>query len=45
MNGKMSQFTIMNDVVDDKKDHNIVNDSFADKPDGLLVTFRCWNFR
>ena len=27
----------MNDIVNDKKDHNIVNDSFAHKPDGLLV--------
>ena len=41
----MSQFTIMSDIVNDKKDHNIVNDSFADKPDGLLVTFRCCNFK
>ena len=27
----------MNDIVNDKKDHNIVNDSFAHKLDGLLV--------
>ena len=27
----------MNDIVNDNKDHNIVNDSFAYKPDGLLV--------
>ena len=41
----MSQFCIMNDImnniVNDKKGHNIVNDkifsSFAHKPDGLLV--------
>ena len=29
----------MNDVVNDKKGHNIVNDSFAHKSDGLLVTW------
>ena len=28
---------IMNDIVNDKKGHNIVNNSFAHKPDGLLV--------
>ena len=27
----------MNVIVNDKKDHNIVNDSFAHKLDGLLV--------
>ena len=37
MNDKMSQFSIMNNIVNDKKGHNIVNDSFAHKPDGLLV--------
>ena len=26
MNDKMSQFTVMNDTVNDKKGHNIVND-------------------
>ena len=28
---------IMSDIVNDKKGHNIVNDSFVHKPDGLLV--------
>ena len=28
----------MNNIINDKKGHNIVNDSFAHKPDGLLVT-------
>ena len=28
----------MNDIVNDRKGHNIVNDSFAHKPDGFLVT-------
>ena len=28
---------IMNDTVNDRKGHNIVNDSFAHEPDGLLV--------
>ena len=37
MNNKRSQFSIMNDIVNDKKRHNIVKDSFAHKPDGLLV--------
>ena len=27
----------MNDSVNDKKGHNIVNDNFAHKPDGFLV--------
>ena len=27
----------MNDIVNDKKGHNIVNDSSAHKPGGLLV--------
>ena len=31
------QFSFMNDIVNDKKGHSIVNDSFAHKPDGLLV--------
>ena len=31
------QFSFMNDTVNDKKGHSIVNDSFAHKPDGLLV--------
>ena len=29
---------IMNDIVNDQKGHNIVNDTFVHKPDGLLVT-------
>ena len=33
MNDKRSQFNVMNE----KKGHNIVNDSFAHEPDGLLV--------
>ena len=41
MNNKRSQFSIMDDImndnVNDKKGHNIVNDNFAHKPDGLLV--------
>ena len=41
MNDKRSQFSNMDDItkdnVSDKKGHNIVNDSFAHKPDGLLV--------
>ena len=37
MNDKRSQFSIMNDIVNDKKDHNIVNDNFTHKPDNLLV--------
>ena len=39
MNDKRSQFRIMNDIVNEKICHNIVNDSFAHKPDGLLVGF------
>ena len=38
---KRSQFCIAtgieNNIVNDKKGHNIANDSFADKPDGFLV--------
>ena len=34
---KRSQFSVVDAVVNDKKGHNIVNDSFAHKPDGLLV--------
>ena len=37
INGKWSQFSIMNGIMNDKKGHNIVNNSFAHKPDGLLV--------
>ena len=29
----------MNDIVNDKKGQNIVNESFAHKPDGLLVEY------
>ena len=39
MNDKSSQFSIMNDTVNNKKCHNIVNDnSIVHKPDGLLVS-------
>ena len=31
----------MNDIVNDKKGHNIVNDSFTHEPDGLLVINCC----
>ena len=37
MNDKWSQFSVMNDIVNDRKGHNIENDSFAHKPVGLLV--------
>ena len=37
MNDKMSKFSVMNDIENDKKGPNIVSDSFARKPDGLLV--------
>ena len=37
MNEKRSQFSVMNNIVNGKKGHNIVNDSSAHKPDGLLV--------
>ena len=36
MNNKKSQFSIMNNIVNDKG-HIIVEESFAHKPDGLLV--------
>ena len=29
----------MNDIVDDKMGHNILNDNFAHKPNGLLVFY------
>ena len=32
-----SQFSVMNDIVGDKKGHNIVNDNFTHKPEGLWV--------
>ena len=38
MDDKRSQFCVMNDIVNDRKGHSIVNDSFAHKSDGLLVT-------
>ena len=37
MNDKMSQFIFMNNVVTDKKGHNILNDSIAQEQEGLLV--------
>ena len=37
MNNKRSQFTVMDDAVNNKRGHNIVKDSYAHKPDGLLV--------
>ena len=33
---------IMNDIVSDKKGHNIVNDSFAHKPDSIIMIFFIW---
>ena len=46
MNDKRPQFTvvndIMNDIVNDKKDHNIVSNSFAHKLDDLLVLNAHW---
>ena len=38
MNIRRSPFSDMNDIMNDKKGHNIVKDSFAHKPDGLLVS-------
>ena len=35
----------MNNIVTDRKGHNIVNDSFAHKPDGLLVIHYLWDRR
>ena len=37
MNDKRSQVSIMNHIVNNIMGHNIVNDSFAYKPDGFLV--------
>ena len=37
MNNERSQFSIMNNTMNDKKGHNILKKSFAHKPDGLLV--------
>ena len=39
MNDKRSQFNSKNDIVNDKKGHNFVNDRFAHKSDSLLVFF------
>ena len=39
MNDKGQQFSVMNDTVNDKKGRSIVNDSFAPKPEGLLVFY------
>ena len=39
MNDKRSEFSVMNDTVNDEKGHNIVNDSFVHKPDGLLFNY------
>ena len=33
----------MNDIVNNKKCHNIVNDSYDHEPDGLLVYVFCVN--
>ena len=32
-----SQFSVLNNIVNDNEAHNVVNDSFSHKPDGLLV--------
>ena len=37
MNDKRSQVSVMNHIVNNIMGHNIVNNSFAYKPDGLLV--------
>ena len=44
MNGKRAQFSVMNDtmndIVNDKKGHNIMNDKpLCSQPDGLLVVY------
>ena len=44
MNIKRLQFSVMNNIVNDKKDHNITNDSFAHKPGGLLANWSSWDF-
>ena len=42
---KRSEFNVMNDTVNNKKGHNIMNNSFAHKPDRLLVNvIVCWLF-
>ena len=33
----MSEFSDINDILNNKTSHNFVNESFARKPDGLLV--------
>ena len=40
MNDERSQLNIINDIVNDKKGHNIANDSFAHNPERLLVDYR-----
>ena len=45
MNIRRSQFSDMNDIMNDKKGHNIVKDSFAHKPDGLLVSIFFFNIK
>ena len=41
MNNKRSQYSVMNDlmtnIMNEQKVDNIVNDSFAHKPDGLVL--------
>ena len=39
MNDKRSQLSIINDIMNDKKGHNIVNDSLPHKPNGLLSKY------
>ena len=33
MSYKRSQFSVMSDILNDKKGHSVVDDSFANKPD------------
>ena len=39
MNDKRSQLNVINDIMNDKKGHNTVNDSLLHKPDGLLSKY------
>ena len=43
MKEKLSQFSVTNDIMDNtvvcEKGHNVVNDRFAHKPDGLLFYY------
>ena len=39
MDDKRSQFSVMNDIVNDENGHNIMNDSFTYKLDGLLAMY------